>query len=83
MYCGHCAPCSKKIDIAAVNKYLDLSLIQEEVPETIRDHYNLLEHHAGECIECGACIKNCPFGVDVIEKMRKAEKLKSCLDNSQ
>lgn len=21
MYCGHCAPCSKKIDIALVNKY--------------------------------------------------------------
>lgn len=75
MYCGHCAPCSKKIDIAAVNKYLDLSLIQEQVPETIRDHYDLLEHHAGECIECGACIKNCPFGVNVIEKMRKAKKL--------
>ncbi len=26
MYCGHCAPCSKKIDIASVNKYLDLAL---------------------------------------------------------
>lgn len=75
MYCGHCAPCSKKIDIALVNKYLDLALIQEEVPETLKNHYELLEHHAGECIECGACMKNCPFGVDIINKMKQAVKL--------
>jgi predicted aldo/keto reductase-like oxidoreductase len=72
MYCGHCAPCSKKIDIAAVNKYLDLALIQDAVPETLKDHYALLNHHAGECIECGECIKNCPFGVPIIEKMKQA-----------
>lgn len=75
MYCGHCAPCSKKIDIALVNKYLDLALIQEEVPETLKNHYELLKHHAGECIECGACMKNCPFGVDIINKMNQAVKL--------
>ncbi|NNU77635.1 aldo/keto reductase [Clostridium estertheticum] len=75
MYCGHCAPCSKKIDIALVNKYLDLSLIQENVPETLKNHYDLLEHHASECIECGACMKNCPFGVDIINKMKQAVKL--------
>lgn len=75
MYCGHCAPCSKKIDIAAVNKYLDLALIQEDVPETLKNHYGLLEYHASECIECGLCTKNCPFGVDIINKMRQAAKL--------
>lgn len=72
MYCGHCAPCTKKIDIAAVNKYLDLALIQESVPETLKNHYDLLEHHASECIECGRCMKNCPFGVDIIHKMKQA-----------
>lgn len=75
MYCGHCAPCSKKIDIASVNKYLDLALIQEEVPETLKNHYGLLEHHANECIECGVCMKNCPFDVDIINKMKQAVKL--------
>lgn len=72
MYCGHCAPYSKKIDIAAVNKYLDLALIQEAVPETLKDHYALLNHHASECIACGQCIVNCPFGVPIIEKMKQA-----------
>lgn len=75
MYCGHCAPCSKKIDIALVNKYLDLALIQENVSETLKNHYNLLRHHASECIECGICMKNCPFGVDIIKKMKQAVKL--------
>ena len=75
MYCGHCAPCSKNLNIASVNKYLDLSLIQDDVPETLRNHYDLLEHHASECIECGACMKNCPFGVDIINKMKQAVKL--------
>ncbi|WP_371361910.1 aldo/keto reductase [Sporomusa rhizae] len=75
MYCGHCAPCSKKIDIAAVNKYLDLALIQETVPGTLKNHYDLLEHRANECIECGLCMKNCPFGVDVIKKMKQAVTL--------
>ena len=75
MYCGHCAPCSAKIDIAQVNKYLDLALIQKDVPETLRDHYALLGHHAEECTACGQCMKNCPFGVDVIEKMKQAASL--------
>ena len=72
MYCGHCAPCAVQIDIAAVNKYLDLAQAQGFVPETVREHYNLLEHHAGECIACGACMKNCPFGTDIISKMKQA-----------
>lgn len=75
MYCGHCAPCSKNIDIASVNKYLDLALIQETVPETLKNHYDLLKHQANECIECGICIKNCPFGVDIIKKMKQAVEL--------
>ena len=65
----------KKIDIALVNKYLDLALIQEDVPETLKNHYDLLEHHASECIGCGLCMKNCPFGVDIINKMKQAVKL--------
>ncbi len=75
MYCGHCAPCSSKLDIALINKYLDLALIQEGVPETLKNHYDLLEHNAGECIECGLCMKNCPFGVDIIKKMKQAVRL--------
>lgn len=72
MYCGHCAPCSVGINVADINKYLNLALAQGEVPETVADHYKLLEHHASECVACGSCVRNCPFGVEVIERMKKA-----------
>lgn len=75
MYCGHCAPCTVKIDIASVNKYLDLAIAQGFIPETVQNHYDLLEHHASECIKCGRCIKNCPFVTNIIEKMEQAEQL--------
>lgn len=75
MYCGHCAPCTVKINIADVNKFLDLSVAQGEVPETVREHYLSLDHHAGECVACGKCETNCPFGVPIIEKMKQAHQL--------
>lgn len=75
MYCGHCAPCAVGISVADVNKYLNLSLAQKTVPETVADHYKLLQHHASECIACGSCQRNCPFGVEVIEKMKKAAEV--------
>ena len=73
MYCGHCAPCPKSISIADVTKFLNLAIAQGEVPETVRDHYQLLAHHAGECIQCGACETRCPFGVQIIANMKKAK----------
>lgn len=72
MYCGHCAPCSVGIDVASVNKYYNLTVAQNEIPETVREHYKVLPHHASECIACGQCETNCPFGVSIIEQMEKA-----------
>lgn len=72
MYCGHCAPCSVKIDIASVNKFYNLTKAQGMIPETVREHYKALKHHASECIACGACERRCPFGVSIIEGMKLA-----------
>lgn len=72
MYCGHCAPCSVGIDIASVNKFHNLCPAQGGIPETVREHYRVLPHHASECIACGRCERNCPFGVGIIDAMRRA-----------
>jgi len=72
MYCSHCAPCPQRIDVASVTKFLNLTIAQNGVPETVREHYAVLEHHAGECIGCGACETRCPFGVPIRENMKKA-----------
>ncbi len=74
-YCGHCAPCPVHIDIAMVNKLYDLAAMQEEVPATVRAHYNNLSATASHCIACKACEKRCPFGVPVVERMEKAREL--------
>lgn len=74
-YCGHCAPCPVGIDIAMVNKLYDLASMQEEVPATIRAHYECLTVNAKDCIGCRGCEERCPFGVPVAERMEMAEKL--------
>jgi predicted aldo/keto reductase-like oxidoreductase len=72
MYCSHCAPCPKQIDVASVTKFLNLAAAQPSVPETVREHYALLTHHAGECIRCGACETRCPFEVPIMDNMQQA-----------
>ena len=72
MYCGHCAPCTAGIDIAAVNKFRNLCPDGTGIPETVREHYRALSHHASECVACGACETRCPFGVGIVETMRSA-----------
>ncbi len=74
-YCGHCAPCPSKIDIAMVNKLYDLASMQEEVPDSLKAHYNQLSANANDCISCGSCEKRCPFQVQIVERMEKARAL--------
>jgi uncharacterized protein len=75
MYCNHCLPCPSMIDIAAVNKYLDLVPAGAPVPATVAAHYRALEHTADECVICGSCQEKCPFGVPVMRKMAEAAVL--------
>ena len=74
-YCGHCKPCPMDIDIAMVNKLYDLATMQKEVPASVREHYNNLEHHADECVSCLGCESRCPFGVKVASRMTKTAEL--------
>ncbi|WP_455618190.1 aldo/keto reductase [Eisenbergiella sp.] len=74
-YCGHCAPCPVRIDIAMVNKLYDLAAMQEEVPATVKAHYGQLSANAGDCIQCGGCETRCPFGVRIVDRMKKTRDL--------
>jgi len=74
-YCGHCQPCAVGIDIATVSKFYDLASVHEEVPDSIRKHYQELPLRARDCIGCQACEANCPFGVKIAERMQKIAEL--------
>lgn len=74
-YCGHCAPCPVKIDIAMVNKLYDLATMQEEIPGTVRAHYGQLKANASDCVGCRGCESRCPFQVPIVERMEKAKEL--------
>ena len=60
VYCAHCHPCPKGLDIALINKYYDLAKIGDALAA---DHYRKLELHAQDCIHCGHCDGRCPFHV--------------------
>ena len=49
-----------------------LALCSDEIPESVREHYKTLSHHAGECIKCGACETRCPFEVEIRKNMDRA-----------
>ena len=73
VYCGHCLPCPSSIDVARVNRLVETS--KHVFTMDLYSEYNELSAKASECIECEACMKRCPFHVDVISKMREARRL--------
>ena len=76
VYCSHCQPCPVGIDIATVNKYLDIALLDKQnIPPSIKQHYKALDAQGSACIACGSCEGKCPFGVPVIENMGTAARL--------
>lgn len=68
VYCNHCAPCPKGIDIGLVNKYYDLAQVGDEMAV---GHYQNLAVHADACVQCGHCEKYCPFQVKQMVRMRQ------------
>lgn len=74
-YCGHCKPCPMNIDIAMVNKFYDLAVQQDTVPESVRSHYEALGTTASACIGCKSCESRCPFGVSIADRMQRTKEL--------
>ena len=73
MYCNHCQPCPKQIDIAEVTKLADMA--EKEMTDDLKGRYQALEVSASDCLHCGACTKRCPFGIDASANMARAERI--------
>lgn len=72
--CNHCLPCPADIDIGRTILYVGFSQ-WDGVTDWLRGWYEALPARASACVECGDCVERCPFGVDVIAKMREAVEL--------
>ncbi len=64
VYCNHCLPCPSSINIGAVLRLVDAG--REGVTASLRAQYAELAAASDDCVECGACVKRCPFGVDAM-----------------
>ena len=74
VYCNHCLPCPAGIDIASLTKFLDIARLDKaNIPPSIQQHYQSLNHKASECVACGQCETRCPFGVYVMRNMQEAQ----------
>jgi uncharacterized protein len=72
VYCNHCLPCPQEINIGATIRILETS---DRADAGNSERYKSLPNPASACIECGDCETRCPFGVEVIPKMRQAAAL--------
>jgi len=45
------------------------------VSETLSADYKKQMSNAIDCIECGLCVKRCPFGIDVIKNMKTVKEM--------
>jgi predicted aldo/keto reductase-like oxidoreductase len=76
--CRHCLPCPQEINIPLVItnvNYVEFYSGSEVSEQYNREIYASLQAKASDCIECEVCLERCPFGVDIIGKMRRAVQI--------
>jgi uncharacterized protein len=69
VYCNHCLPCPVAIDIGFVSRLVDT------YSPAVQARYDALPVKASACTRCGACVKRCPFAVDVLAMIDRAVEL--------
>ncbi len=68
VYCNHCQPCPRGLNVGLINKYYDLARAGDQLAW---DHYRNLEKRADLCVSCGHCNQRCPFKVDQAARMKE------------
>jgi predicted aldo/keto reductase-like oxidoreductase len=68
--CGYCMPCTKNIQINQCNR---MSLLLRRAPSAgwLSDYWQAEMRKVNDCIECGACLPKCPYGLDIPGLLKK------------
>jgi predicted aldo/keto reductase-like oxidoreductase len=70
VYCNHCLPCPSGIDIGSTFRLA--AAAEQGITDEMAAECAALPASPSSCIECGDCVERCPFGVPVVEQMRRA-----------
>ncbi len=69
--CNYCAPCSAGISISQIF-LLEGYLTRYGLEDWAHHRYNNLRVKADACISCGLCESRCPYGLPIMDMMRRA-----------
>ena len=67
--CGYCMPCPANINISIAARMLQLI---ERAPESfyLMDDWKASMKRVEDCMNCGHCTENCPYGLDAPKLIR-------------
>ncbi|MCL2560632.1 MAG: aldo/keto reductase [Turicibacter sp.] len=68
--CGYCLPCPAKIDIPQAAR-MSLLLRRAVASNFTNEDYQKEMAKIDDCINCGRCIRNCPYGLNTPELLRE------------
>ena len=68
--CGYCLPCTAGITI---NQCARMSQLIRRAPSKmlLSEHWQAEMMKIENCVDCGACMKRCPYGLDIPKLLRK------------
>ncbi len=68
--CGYCMPCTVDIQINNCNR-MSLMLRRASSDVWLSEHWQKEMEKIETCIECGACLPKCPYGLDIPRLLKK------------
>ena len=72
--CGYCMPCTKGIDIPGTFT-LERYYLYYNLKDWANTRYFSAKVLPSACINCGACVKRCPYELDIPNKLKKIVSL--------
>ncbi len=68
--CGYCMPCTVGIQINQCNR-MSLMLRRSTSAGWLSEYWQSEMEKVSQCIECGACMPRCPYGLNIPELLKK------------